>query len=247
LDLIPNLITLHNHPMEKTKRTRKVHHKPWYMYLVLCPLFVIYRLWESTIRIQIVDEDAQKLTSLRSPQVIVFWHNVLFVAPLIQRRIRKKHPIYAMISASKDGAWLEALFNLLGMRSIRGSANFRGAQSLKDMIRVSRQGHDIGITPDGSKGPPYVLKPGAAAVAKACKCAVTLFGVEFSSAWRLNSWDGFFLPKPFSTVSIRVDAIDSYAELGESDPLAAAKVMERRLLKLHPFDSKVGSQKSDDS
>ena len=222
--------------MSRSKPTKRVHSKPWYQYLVLFPLFLIVRLWQTTIRIEMTEEDRRKLSSESSPQIVLFWHCFLFTAPILQKRVRKGFPIYALISASKDGAWLEAFFNMMGMRSIRGSANYRGAQSLKDMIRVIRKGCDIGITPDGSKGPAYVLKQGAAAVAKAGKCNLTLWGLEHSAAWRLNSWDKFYLPKPFSTIRVRLESISGFDALGEPDIDKATLILEERLRKLQPPD-----------
>lgn len=222
--------------MSKSGKTKRVHSKPWYQYIVLFPLFVIVRLWQMTIRLEVLPEDCRKITSENSPQVIMFWHCFLFTAPIIQRRVRKGFPIYALISASRDGAWLVAIFNLLGMKSIRGSANFRGAQSLKDMIRVIRKGSDIGITPDGSKGPAYVLKQGATAVAKAGKCRMTLWGVEHSAAWRVNSWDRLYLPKPFSKVRVRIESIESFDALDEKDIQKASDILQDRLMALQPPD-----------
>jgi lysophospholipid acyltransferase (LPLAT)-like uncharacterized protein len=222
--------------MSKSGPNRQVHSKPWYQYIILYPFFLLFRIWQWSIRLEVTDEDRLKITAENSPQILLFWHCFLFSGPMVQRYLRKNHPIYALISASKDGAWLVAVFNLLGVKSIRGSGNFRGAQSLKDMIRVIRAGSDIGITPDGSKGPAYVLKPGAAAVAKACKCKLTLFGVEHSSAWRLNSWDRLFLPKPFSKMRIRIESIESFEVLGEPDIEKASRILEKKLMKLQSPD-----------
>ena len=70
------------------------------------------------------------------------------------------------------------------------------------MVAKLKEGRDVGITPDGSRGPCYEAKPGALLVAKISKAPVLLLSFEFSSAWRLNSWDGFYLPKPFSRVTV---------------------------------------------
>ena len=37
----------------------------------------------------------------------------------------------------------------------------RSSQSVRELIRVVRKGNDVGITPDGSRGPIYEAKPGA--------------------------------------------------------------------------------------
>jgi lysophospholipid acyltransferase (LPLAT)-like uncharacterized protein len=63
-------------------------------------------------------------------------------------------------------------------------------------------GRDVVITPDGPRGPVYELGPGIIVLAQ--KAAVPVFPVnlEYSSCWRVNSWDRFILPRPFSTVRV---------------------------------------------
>jgi lysophospholipid acyltransferase (LPLAT)-like uncharacterized protein len=217
---------------DSRQKTRKVHRKPWLQYLVLFPFFLIYRLWQATLRLEVSEEDHQKMSARHAPQVFLFWHNHLFSVPIIQRRIRDNAPVYALISASKDGAWLEALFRLIGMRSVRGSANFRGAQALKDLVRVVRDGYDVGITPDGSKGPVHVAKVGAAALAKLSHTPLVLYGISYSASWRMNSWDQFHLPKPFSKLTLRVERIGNFDELGVDSVEQAAEILGQRLMAL---------------
>jgi lysophospholipid acyltransferase (LPLAT)-like uncharacterized protein len=79
----------------------------------------------------------------------------------------------------------------------------RGAtKGLKGLVRAARAGHDLGLTPDGPRGPPGVLKPGALAVAQITGLPIIPIGVGASHGWRLRSWDGFLIPKPFSKVSV---------------------------------------------
>ena len=41
----------------------------------------------------------------------------------------------------------------------------RGAKAVRDMITANSEGFDIGVSPDGSRGPLYDMKPGALKVA----------------------------------------------------------------------------------
>jgi lysophospholipid acyltransferase (LPLAT)-like uncharacterized protein len=218
------------------KPTRSVHRKLWFHYLMLLPFLLIYRIWQSTLRLEMSPEDRKNLADPSTPKILLFWHNGLFTVPILQRRVRKGLPVHALISASRDGAWLEVLFRFSGLKTVRGSANFRGAQALKDLMRVVRSGEDIGITPDGSKGPCYEAKVGAAAVAKACRCPLILYGVTHEAAWRLRSWDRFFLPKPFSTVRVRLERIERFEDLNCEDPESASKELARRLMALQDPD-----------
>ncbi|MCG8527729.1 MAG: DUF374 domain-containing protein [Opitutales bacterium] len=225
--------------METAKQNKKINTVVGLKFCLMLPLIAVFRLWDVTVRIRISKENLERLRGDDSPTLFLFWHNHLFSASKIKRLVASDRRMYALVSASKDGAWLDALFRWLDFGSIRGSANFRGAQALKDMIRIVRSGQNIGITPDGSKGPAYVLKPGAAAVAKACKCRIVLFGIEYQSAWRLKSWDRFFVPKPFTWIKLQVEEFENYSALEAEDPYEAAKFMERRLRHLQPTDPEI--------
>ncbi len=216
---------------------RKVHERPTLEKIVLLPLFFLIVLWNRTLRIRFEGAGGEAFVKGDQPYLLISWHNTLFVSPLLIRRLRKQRKICALVSASKDGAWLTAMFELIGFRSVRGSANFRGGPALKELIRATRQGWDIGITPDGSRGPAYVVKPGAAAVAKVCQAGLILVGMQFHNAWRVRSWDRFFIPKPFSKVTVRVQHIASFEDLNEPDVNRASQVIQQRLLALHPQDS----------
>ena len=137
------------------------------------------------------------------PTIFVLWHNRLFVAAEMVRRFRGGHPIYCLISASKDGAWLAALFHSVGVRTVRGSSSRLGREAAGELLEALDAGYDVGITPDGPRGPSYEMKPGMLVVAKRARSRVVLMGIDFTSSWRLPSWDGFYIPKPFSVINMR--------------------------------------------
>jgi len=165
------------------------------------------------------------------PVVFMLWHNRLFLAPECYRRYRNRRPIYALISASRDGAWLAAFFSLIGMRAVRGSSSRLGREAASLLVEVLREGRDVGVTPDGPRGPCYEFKPGALVVAQLAAAPVLLFGVKYHSAWRLKSWDGFYLPKPFSRVALRCElAPDGVAD----DRDTGAQRIATRLREINP-------------
>ena len=181
---------------------------------MLWPLAALVRLWGRTLRFEITPEERRTFVRTDVPVALLIWHNRLFLAPEIFRRYRGGRPLYALVSASRDGAWLAAFFSLVGMRAVRGSSSRRGREAASGLVEVLRAGNDIGVTPDGPRGPCYDFKPGALVVAHATGAAVLLIGGEFSKAWRLPSWDGFYVPAPFSRVRMRCEAApeDSVAD-----------------------------------
>jgi lysophospholipid acyltransferase (LPLAT)-like uncharacterized protein len=210
----------------------QVHGIAGWRRVVLWPFGFLLRLWGMTLRFDTpTPEDLRAYEKRDQPITMVLWHNRLFIASEILRRYRHGRPAYALVSASKDGAWLAAFFSVVGMRTVRGSSSRLGREAAMALVEKLRAGHDIGVTPDGPRGPCYELKPGALIVARRAQSPLMLIGAKFHSAWRMKSWDGFYLPKPFSRVTMRATIVPIEA-LSERD--AAAEELRRQLLAMNP-------------
>jgi len=167
---------------------------------VLWLLASLVRVWGRTLRFEADAETYARLTKSDEPVAVVLWHNRLFLSPEMFRRYRFRRRLYGLVSASKDGAWLAALYRMIGMFPVRGSSSNFGREAARSLIEVMQQGCDIGITPDGPRGPMYVVEPGVLVVTRRSNAPLVLFGAEFTRAWRLKSWDRFYVPWPFSRV-----------------------------------------------
>ena len=205
---------------------------------MLWPFGLLLKAWGRSLRFELSPEDLQNYTKKDEPVAIVLWHNRLFLAAEIVRRFRVGRPAYALVSASQDGAWLTAFFSLAGMRAVRGSSSRLGREAATALVDVLRAGYDVGITPDGPRGPCYELKAGSVIVPRRTRAPVLLVGAEFTKAWRLGSWDRFYLPRPFSRVRMRCEVLMP-AQLADRD--AGLALMRERLLAINPdADQKVG-------
>jgi lysophospholipid acyltransferase (LPLAT)-like uncharacterized protein len=199
--------------------------------MALWPLGLLVRLWARSLRIEIAEEDLRAISKNDRPLAIVLWHNRLFLAPEIVRRYRRR-AVYALVSASRDGAWLAAFFTHLGLRSVRGSSTHQGREAARALIERLRAGCDVGITPDGPKGPQYDFKAGAFIVTRRAATPVILIGARFFSAWRLRkSWDGFYLPRPFSRVHMSCTCVS--AEEVRSRDMTVERLRDR-LVAINP-------------
>jgi len=194
---------------------------PWYHWLWVAPLALLLRLWLSTLRFR---SDLDRFDDADGPSVLLLWHDKLFIAPLIGQRLFGR-PISALISTSKDGAWLVAFFRLMGIAAVRGSSNRRGAAALIALTRAMRAGYHAGITPDGPKGPALIFKPGAVALSRLTGRPFLLLGIRYASCYRFGSWDRFAMPLPFSRVELTVVSEAVPAE-GEGDEAVAARLQE---------------------
>jgi len=199
--------------------------------IVLWPLAVLVRLWAGSLRFDITPSTRAAIQSPEGAVVFVIWHNRLFVIAECYRRYRQGRPMFGLIRASGDGAWLAAFFSLLGIGAVRGSSSRHGREAASALVDVLRAGAAVGITPDGPRGPRYVLKPGALSVARHARAPLLLFGARFTAARRLGSWDGFYLPAPFSRVRIECERIEPAAVADDED---AVRAVSARMLAINP-------------
>jgi lysophospholipid acyltransferase (LPLAT)-like uncharacterized protein len=199
--------------------------------VLLWPAAMLLRLWGMSLRFELSADDLRCVTKRDVPVTFVVWHNRLFLTPEIFRRYRRGRSLVALISASGDGAWLTAFFSHVGMRAARGSSSRLGREAATALVDAQRAGYDIGITPDGPRGPCYDVKPGVVIVPRRTGAPLLLIGGEFSAAWQLKSWDRFYLPKPFSRVRLR-------CELMTTDQLAdrdnALALLRERMAAINP-------------
>jgi lysophospholipid acyltransferase (LPLAT)-like uncharacterized protein len=135
-------------------------------------------------------------------EVYVFWHRALLLAAWRYRGLG----IRILISASFDGELIARLVERLGFVPIRGSSSRGGAAGLLTATRARKADHKVAITADGPRGPVYVAKDGAAAIAQRAGSTASCFHLHPHSAWTLHSWDRFLIPKPFSCVRIAWEA-----------------------------------------
>jgi len=111
----------------------------------------------------------------------------------------------ALISASSDGDLLADGVKRFGYDVIRGSSSRLGASAILQLTEVLASSRDVVITPDGPRGPVYELGPGIIFLAQRSGAAVLPMNLEYSHCWRLGSWDGFIVPRPFAKVRVLID------------------------------------------
>ncbi|MGJ8638860.1 MAG: lysophospholipid acyltransferase family protein [Opitutaceae bacterium] len=200
-------------------------HQRW----MLSVAVLVFRLWSRTLRFELNGDVQKMVDNPLGPSVFIAWHNRLFLIPEFYRRYFRQRKLANIISASSDGGWLSALFEYFDVKAIRGSRYGRGAQAFRELLAANEDGYDIGVTPDGSRGPMYDMKPGAVAVAYKTGAPLILMSFNFGRAWRLKSWDRFYLPMPFTTIRVQAVSYGSASELGTEDPKVAAVMLKEQL------------------
>jgi lysophospholipid acyltransferase (LPLAT)-like uncharacterized protein len=160
---------------------------------------LVVRLLAATWRIRTSGaEIVAALRAARQPIVFTLWHGQML--PLLWHH--RAEGIAVLISEHRDGEIIARVASELGFRTVRGST-YRGAdRALVGLVRELRAGHDVAVTPDGPRGPAGHFAPGALVAAQRTGAPLVSVGVAATRAWRLRSWDGFMIPKPFSRVTI---------------------------------------------
>ncbi len=131
----------------------------------------------------------------RKPFIACFWHAHLLMLPYAWKF--KGSPFYMLISSHKDGRLISATVSKFGISTIAGSTRRKGAEALLEIIKKSRQGATIGITPDGPRGPEKHVSEGTIAAAHLAKADLLPVTYITSHHKILNTWDKFLLPLPF--------------------------------------------------
>jgi lysophospholipid acyltransferase (LPLAT)-like uncharacterized protein len=172
-------------------------------------LSVVWKVLKCTLRRRRTGFEAVNAVFGNNQRIIFsFWHRRLVMMPLgypfKHRNVDGCNRGVAILSSdSKDGEISAAVWRHLGIHAVRGTASHgRGAQGLVKMIQAVRQGWDLGITPDGPRGPQFEVKPGVIAVARKTRAWIVPVTVAYRSAWQLKTWDKMLIPKPFTKVAV---------------------------------------------
>lgn len=185
-----------------------------------------------TLRFRVADRAGVLRTPPERPLLWAFWHNRLFVMASVFERYFPGRLGAALISQSKDGAIIAAIIEKFGIEAIRGSSSRGGARSLIQMKRALEDGYIVAITPDGPRGPRYSITPGLLKLAQFTHGVIMPIHVNYSSFWSLKkSWDGFMIPKPFSTVDITFDVLHEVPETADEREFEYQRVKLENLLR----------------
>jgi len=128
--------------------------------------------------------------------VVMFWHEHI-LGPLYMRR----HTGISMLLSKHDDTRIVAeVGSLFGFGFVRGSSYRGGAAALRGMMELGKDPNTCGIAivPDGPRGPYRKMSPGAIFTASKLGWPILLLAFGYDRPWRMNSWDRFVIPRPFS-------------------------------------------------
>jgi len=132
--------------------------------------------------------------------IFAFWHADLLMQAYVYLRFRSHPKAKVLISEHFDGKIIAGVIRFFKIGTIHGSTTRGGAKVLIQGLKALSEGYDIGITPDGPKGPRYSVSDGVIIMAQKRHAKVVVFHCRPTRYWQLSSWDRFVVPKPFCTL-----------------------------------------------
>lgn len=227
-----------SHPKKKVKRmpSEDFHVPLWYRFIVWLGTWLLSLLIRAivfTCRYEYFGYEAEVKTHEKYPSAMyATWHRNLLVNMYHGRR--RRNGLYSpscMASRSRDGEWAAGLLKRFGFVSPRGSSSNYGKEALAELVSLSQEGYDCALTCDAPKGPAQVCKMGSIILAFRSGVPIVLSISSANPCWRLKTWDGTIIPKPFSRIVMGMDedhiVIPEYAD--EQELERYRKLVEDRL------------------
>lgn len=170
---------------------------------------VLLRIFALALRFRIEDPENLLNRDPSQPRIWAFWHNRILMMPYLYARLCPGRRMLMMVSRSRDGEFITRIMNRFGIDGARGSSSRGGSDALRELLRELErpQARDIGITPDGPRGPREKVQDGVLALATSSRRSIYPITLHYSRCWKLGSWDGFQIPWPGSVCRVIVGPV----------------------------------------
>jgi lysophospholipid acyltransferase (LPLAT)-like uncharacterized protein len=189
-------------PRSKSGQPVVAHRPKWHQRVAAWLIFTVIRTVSATLRYRRDDRSNFIQVATPGPAIYCVWHNRLALCmPAYWDYVKKRNKtpgMAAMVSASRDGGFLTGILECFGVEPVRGSSSRRGPQALLELTTWAERGYDLAITPDGPRGPQYVVQEGVMSLAQLT--GLPIVPVSYYLKWKIQvkSWDRFQIPLPFS-------------------------------------------------
>jgi lysophospholipid acyltransferase (LPLAT)-like uncharacterized protein len=151
--------------------------------------------WMGTLDYRAVfyDRSVDPVLGIGGSRIYIFWHENI----LIPLYLRGHCNLAMLLSQHTDAEVLSHVAYHMGFDCVRGSTYRGGAKAIWELTERSRRQH-LTITPDGPRGPRRHLAMGPIYLASRLQLPLVVMGFGYDRPWRMNSWDRFAVPRPFS-------------------------------------------------
>lgn len=210
------------------------HRATWRDELAAALICGMVRGLDATLRYDLHDPSGTLAGALKGPVIFSIWHNRLALCLMLYRRYIQKHAparrMAAMVSASRDGALLARVLEHFRVTPVRGSTSRRGPQALRELVSWGERGYDLAITPDGPRGPCYVVQDGVVSLAQLTGLPILPVAYRLRWKYRPNSWDRFQVPVPGSECTVYLgELVRVPREASDSERADCRQLLQTRM------------------
>ena len=200
--------------------------------------YILLRMLRFTWRVYFSDPHGIMEAGRDRPLIFCAWHNRLaYVMIAIREDIQPKtgRRLAAMVSASRDGAFLVEILRAFDVEPVRGSTSRRGRQALLELSRQVKAGLHLGITPDGPRGPRYEIQDGILSLALLTGLPIVPLGCQARRKVRFKSWDRFQLPWPLTRCDVAFgEPLEVPRKATDEQRNALKDDLKRRMMEINP-------------
>ncbi len=194
----------------------------------------LLKLLHKTIRWQIVGKE--HIENIKTPVIFAFFHGRMMMLAQIYKKLRPGKKIKMILSPHFDGEVGALIAKRFGIDHIKGSSSKKSFSLLREIHGITDS--DIGITPDGPRGPYQQVKNGIIYIAKTTGFPIVPISYSVKSGRCLKSWDRFLVPMPFTKgvyligepifiePDIPKDKIDEYVNLVQTRMIEITKMSD---------------------
>jgi lysophospholipid acyltransferase (LPLAT)-like uncharacterized protein len=187
-------------------------------------LHLLAEITRKSGRYQVEGVDHLLAAQAAGPVVMTAWHGMtMMLAGFFLNHYDDPRKLLLILPDDWHGGVLQVWINKMGAQpfpmDLTGESGMSAARQLSRLIKLIRAGNDSYITPDGPEGPAYQVKPGVVYLAQKTGATILPLGAYTRSAYRVNRWDQYAAPYPFSRLSLvigePVDSAGDTAEVGQ--------------------------------
>lgn len=154
-------------------------------------------------KIQMIDPAAERIMRGEDNALFAFWHGRMMMLPAF---CPPKRQMRVLISRHRDGSLISQVIAHFGQATVTGSSSKGGKEAAAEILNALEAGDNIGITPDGPRGPAEVATKGTLSLARLSQKPILPVTFAASRVKRLSSWDRFALALPFGRIVFCVGA-----------------------------------------
>jgi lysophospholipid acyltransferase (LPLAT)-like uncharacterized protein len=177
-----------------------------YIHITAALLYASMIIISKTLRVEIKGKEYfDELKKDNKNIIFAVWHQATFVMFNLYRR--KDTAI--LVTSEVRGQVLGKAAERMGYKAlpIHFEKKITMARSTARLLKYIKKSHDAVIAVDGPMGPIFEVKPGIIFLSQKSNVPIMPIGVniphKITLSWR---WDKYFIPLPFSKVTINVGA-----------------------------------------